>query len=125
MTGPKVINRHHYMPEPGFGPPRPQPTRALPRLPSPRLYIGRGSPLGNPFVVPEHGTIEQVLARYRRMLWDRIRANDFEILTELTTITEAHHLVCSCAPRPCHGDIVVAAWRWCLDHGMLVPRQPP
>ncbi len=121
--GPRVVNRHHYAHEPGFGPaPERQPARVLPRLPTPRIYIGRGTPLGNPFRAPDDGPIEVVLALYRRHLWAKIRANDYDVLTELTTITVAHSIVCSCAPRPCHGDVVVVAWRWCLDHGMLRPR---
>jgi len=95
-TGPTVVNRHHFHGK---------------RLPEPFVYIGRGSPLGNPFTVAEHGA-ESALALYRRWLWDRIRASDRRVLEALRRITPRHHLVCSCAPRPCHGDVVVAAWHW-------------
>lgn len=116
--GPHVINRHHYTWEPGFGDP-PKRASATPPLPTPRLYIGRGTPLGNPFRHEEHG--DATLELYRRHLWAAIKANDRAVLDELASITEAHHLVCSCSPRPCHGDIVVRAWEWCRDRGMLRP----
>lgn len=93
--GPTVINRHHFKGRP---------------MPRPWVYIGRGTPLGNPFTVAEHG--EQALPRYRRWLWDRIRESDPRVLEALRGLTPRHHLVCSCAPRPCHGDVVVAAWHW-------------
>lgn len=92
---PKVINRHHFRGK---------------AWPKPAVYIGRGTPLGNPFTVAEHGL--DALDLYRRWLWDRIKARDRAVLQALRSITARHHLVCSCAPRPCHGDVVVAAWRW-------------
>lgn len=91
-----------------------------PPLPSPRVYIGRGTPLGNPFTVEEHG--EAALELYRKHLWARIKANDRAVLDELASITPAHHLVCSCAPKPCHGDVVIRARAWCSERGMLRPR---
>ena len=47
---PFVINRHHHKDG----------------LPSGAIYIGRGTPLGNPFTVQEHG--EDALGLYRRWL---------------------------------------------------------
>ena len=92
---PKVINRHHYR------------GRSLPR---PWIYVGRGTPLGNPYRAQEHG--EAALEKYRRWLWDRIRAGDRAVLRTLREIQEDTHLVCSCAPRPCHADVIVRAWKW-------------
>jgi len=95
VTVPTVVNRHHYKGKP---------------LPKPWMYIGRGTPLGNPFTVREHG--DAALELYRRWLWDKIRSNDEDVLCALRRITRSHTLVCSCKPRPCHGDIVVRAWEW-------------
>lgn len=96
---PVVINRHHYQND------RPQRP-----FPVPWLYIGRGTPLGNPFTVAKHG--QAAIGLYRRWLWEKIQDEDPEVLRELDRITEQTSLVCSCAPRPCHGDIIVRAWRW-------------
>ena len=99
---PKVINRHHYKDK---------------ALPWPYVYIGRGTPLGNPYTVAEHGM--EALELYRRHLWAKIRAGDREALEVLERLTPHHHLVCSCAPRPCHGDVVVRAWRWLQAQGRV------
>lgn len=93
--GPRVVNRHHYKGKP---------------MPAPWIYIGRGTPLGNPFTKDQHG--DAALEKYRTWLWDRIRHRDAEVLRELRRITSDTNLVCSCAPKPCHGDIVVRAWFW-------------
>jgi len=92
---PLVINRHHYKKKP---------------KPRPWIYIGRGSPLGNPFTVKEHGL--DALELYRSWLWRKLVERDPGVLAEMRKITAQHHLVCSCAPRPCHGDVVVKAWAW-------------
>lgn len=93
-TAPEVVNRHWY--EAG--------------LPRPNIYIGRGSPLGNPFTLREHGS--EALSKFRAHLWQKIRAGDSVVMRELDRITADHHLVCSCKPGPCHGDVIVKAWRW-------------
>jgi len=47
-----------------------------------------------------------------RWLWAKIKSRDPDVMRALREISARHSLVCSCAPRPCHGDVVVAAWRW-------------
>ncbi len=104
MTGrsePKVINRHHFRGRP---------------YPKPWLYIGRNdkdpskaSPLRNPFDVRRHG--EKAMDLYREHLRTMIEIEEPDVMAELRKITASHHLVCSCAPRPCHGDVVVEVWR--------------
>lgn len=106
MAVPVVVNRHHY--------------KSKEELPSPWVYIGRGTPLGNPFLLRDHGE-ERCLERYRKWLWDKLSQYDEQVLDELRQITPAHHLVCSCAPRPCHGDVVVKAWEWCVKRGLVQP----
>ncbi len=68
------------------------------------VYIGRGSPWGNPWPVGPDGTRAQVIARYR--VWitsdDRVavalRANLHRLQGKV--------LGCFCAPLPCHGDVL-------------------
>lgn len=102
---PTVINRHHYTNR---------------EFPKPWVYIGRGTPLGNPYRVDEHG--DAALELYRKWLWEKLRAKDPAVTRALREITVSHHLVCSCKPRPCHGDIVVRAWQWLQDNQ---PQQQP
>lgn len=63
------------------------------------IYIGRGSPWGNPFQVGRGG------------IWTREQAIlMFETCTLPTLDLRpllGHDLLCSCAPRPCHGDPII------------------
>ena len=102
MMYPRVVNRHHYRNDDG------EPDHKL--LPTPYLYIGRGTPLGNPYTVKEHG--HRALDMYRTHLWYKIKERDKKVLGAMAKITWNMHLVCSCAPRPCHGDVVVTCWTW-------------
>lgn len=94
---PKVINRHHYKGK---------------SYPVPWLYVGRGTPLGNPLSVAECPNATENLSRYRRWLWGKIKGGDRDVIAALHAIDEDTHLVCSCAPRPCHADVIVKAWEW-------------
>lgn len=71
-------------------------------LPSNTVYVGRPSQWGNPFKVGEHGTREECIERYRRLLdarpWWRDRA-----IREL----RGKNLACWCAPEPCHADVLL------------------
>ncbi len=100
---PEVVNRHWYHKT---------------GLPPEATYIGRGTPLGNPFTAQQYG-VEGALERYRTWLWRRIRERDRTVLRELRRITPDTKLVCSCKPKRCHGDVVVRAWVWMRDQGML------
>ena len=37
-------------------------------MPAGAIYIGRGSPWGNPFVIGEHGTRDEVCDKFKRHL---------------------------------------------------------
>lgn len=65
------------------------------------VYIGRGSPWGNPFVIGEDGTREMVIAKYRE--WIRKQP---ELVKQLPTL-RGKILGCYCAPNACHGDVLV------------------
>ena len=100
---PEVVNRHWYHKT---------------GLPPEARYIGRGTPLGNPFTAQQY-EVDEALDLYRRWLWKKIRGGDEAVLAELRRITPETKLVCSCKPKPCHGDVVVRAWGWIRDQGML------
>lgn len=77
-------------------------------------YVGRPGPLGNPFILGQDGTREQVIAKYRtwlQALWfDDCGPNPQK--TELTRLIDLYKdkgtltLVCWCAPKACHGDVI-------------------
>ena len=65
------------------------------------VYIGRPSIWGNPFEIGKHGTREEVIVQYKRhvladpLLMDEIMNLDGKVLG------------CWCAPKPCHGDVLI------------------
>lgn len=58
------------------------------------VYVGRGSPWGNPFVIGKDGDRDTVCNRFRD-----------EILPSLdVSALRGKDLVCFCAPKRCHAD---------------------
>ena len=98
---PTIWNRHHGDP------------------PGEAVYVGRGSPLGNPFSIQRGESraeaAPRVLDDYRRWLWSKInpRSSDVDqrVSAALGALTPAMYLVCSCWPAQCHAEIIVRAWR--------------
>lgn len=77
-------------------------------------YIGRGSPLGNPWPInPEIGdTRTVVIARYKEWLDQKVAESDPKVCKELNRLAHialSQHplrLVCFCKPQACHGDVI-------------------
>ena len=76
------------------------------------FYIGRGSPLGNPYPITATATREAVIDRYRFWLREKLTEENHEVLYELNRIArrvmdgKPVRLICFCAPKPCHGDVI-------------------
>ncbi len=107
MSGPYVVNRHHVKGS----------------HPKGSIYVGRPGPIawqevargcldGTALCNPDRRRDDGNLARYRRHLWDGLRFGRSDWLALFEQITPETRLVCSCAPRPCHADVIVRAWRW-------------
>jgi hypothetical protein len=76
---PRVLNRHRDGHPPGS------------------VYVGRGTPWGNPFRAGPDGPRSVVLGRFRD-----------EVLPSLdVSALRGRDLVCSCAPKPCHADMLL------------------
>lgn len=76
------------------------------------FYIGRGSPVGNPYTVEEYGRTDAI-DQYKKWLKQKIHEQDSSVTDYLNTIYKAAvdkpngvKLVCFCKPRPCHGDYI-------------------
>ncbi len=76
-------------------------------------YIGRPSPLGNPYSIGRHGTRDEVIELYRVWLCARLTKGDEpRVLVALDKIIGEVlagydvTLRCYCAPLPCHGDVI-------------------
>jgi hypothetical protein len=101
VAEPRIWNRHHGTP------------------PGPSVYIGRGTPLGNPFELPHDESraeaAPRILGQYRRWLWPKIAIDSPErdpaVVQALRALTPETFVVCSCWPDLCHGEPVVRASR--------------
>lgn len=76
---PRVLNKH---------------TQGIPKG---AYYIGRGSPLGNPFVIGRDGSRDEVCDKYDAWLDGQPQ------LLPLIASLQGRDLVCFCAPKRCHG----------------------
>jgi hypothetical protein len=81
------------------------------------IYVGRGSVLGNPFVVGRDGDRTEVIRRYRVWLWAEMRKEGivFQEIKRLLEIWQENGniaLLCYCFPKPCHAQIIGCALIW-------------
>jgi len=66
-------------------------------IPKGAVYIGRGSPYGNPFVIGKDGDRDQVCDKF-----------ECEVLPNLdVSALRGKDLICFCAPKRCHGDAIL------------------
>ena len=73
----------------------------LRNLNSHELYVGRPTFWGNPFYIGRDGTREEVIERYRNLLLCN------PLMLERVKELKGKDLVCWCAPKPCHADILL------------------
>lgn len=71
-----------------------------PNCPKDAVYVGRPTKWGNPFVIGQDGTREEVIEKYRVYILTERWFNGIEEL-------RGKDLVCWCAPKPCHADILL------------------
>ena len=72
-----------------------------PNIPKDAVYVGRPSKWGNPFIVGRDGNREQVVEKFRQHFIDLFWRE--QIQEEL----KGKDLVCWCAPKPCHADVLL------------------
>lgn len=85
------------------------------------VYIGRGSPLGNPYTSKQLSDTkakfqakdrDDSIQKYREHLYTEIELRNDEIwkgIREILNKLDKNgyvNLVCFCKPKPCHGDII-------------------
>jgi len=73
-----------------------------PNCPSDAIYIGRPSEWGNPYLIGPDGTRKEVIEQFR--------ANIIGVSARVKKIQEklkGKDLVCWCAPKACHGDVLL------------------
>ena len=89
-----------------------------------RVYVGRPSILGNPFAMHRESERAQVVRQYRGWLRQHYSEQgperaELERLLQLAQDGPLE-LVCYCAPRACHADVIAEAL-----HGMHKARTQP
>lgn len=87
-------------------------------IPRNAVYIGRGSDWGNPFEIGKDGDRAEVIEKYRNWLRGQ---ND--LLSRIEPELKNKNLVCYCAPKACHGDILLAIANGADPSTVLAPRQ--
>jgi len=70
-------------------------------IPKGAVYIGRPSRWGNPFRLEDFATREECVAAYREWLM-----NKPELVAAARSELRGKDLVCFCAPKLCHGDVL-------------------
>ena len=76
-------------------------------------YIGRGSPLGNPFVAKSEADRDAVCDQYQAWFDCKVEAGDERVMNELRRLYRLAKkgdlvLGCFCAPKRCHGETIKA-----------------
>lgn len=74
-------------------------------------YVGRPSPLGNPFILHNEEDRMLVIRQYEKWLIKKIRNKDARVITELRRLRRIAEkgelkLGCWCSPKPCHADVI-------------------
>jgi len=80
---PKVYNKYHNPPENA-------------------VYIGRGSPFGNPFMIGRDGDRDSVCDKYEEYIKSKP-----ELIKLAKARLKGKNLVCFCKPKRCHGDTLL------------------
>lgn len=77
-----------------------------------QFYVGRPSPLGNPFVMKDESQRETVCKQYHEWLSAAIKHRNPDVMRELQAIVssmingEDCVLVCHCTPKQCHAESI-------------------
>ncbi len=76
------------------------------------FYVGRPTFFGNPYVIGKDGTREEVVQKYKTKFFiPLLLKGDFYVMYILKTLAAIAkmknlYLVCWCAPKACHGDVI-------------------
>src|SRR4051812_4691155 len=75
------------------------------------VYVGRPSPLDNPFSMHSETDRATVIRAYEHWLREQLRDEQSATNRAIRTLAERarHHdlcLICWCAPLPCHADAI-------------------
>lgn len=83
------------------------------------IMQSHGAPLGNPSYNDHTMTREEQVKAFERYLWDEFPkggavSNALAQLCAILIQGKTINLVCVCAPKPCHGDVIKRCLEWML-----------
>lgn len=70
--------------------------------PNDAVYVGRGSPYGNPFIMGKDGDRNEVCDKYEKMI-----QNNPDLIARVKRDLKGKDLICFCSPKRCHGDTLL------------------
>jgi len=76
------------------------------------FYVGRPSPLSNPFIITDTQSRDFCIKSYSHMIKNSILNSDFNIISALSNLYSylikygELNLICYCSPKPCHAEII-------------------
>ena len=73
------------------------------RAPADAVLVDRSTKWGNPFLIGTHGTRKDVIEQYRQWVMSQPK-----LLEAAKEELKGKNLCCWCAPKPCHGDVLLA-----------------
>jgi len=89
-------------------------------IPPGAVYMGRpmkkfgleGSKFANPFPMKKDGSDrDEVVEKYRKWLWLQLSRKGGITVSNLLAL-DGKDLVCFCAPKRCHCDVIIDAIEW-------------
>lgn len=102
------------------------------------IRVDRRSVLGNPYWLVKEEDRQKVIAAYRKYLWNALNSNQiildksltiastydapqvgqiYDEIKKLTNIQSNIRLLCWCAPRSCHADVIKSCILWARNTG--------
>ena len=75
------------------------------------FYVGRPSPLGNPYLISKNLSREKTIGLYKVWLLKMLESENpaskmFRILLDAYRKNGELDLICWCSPLPCHAEVV-------------------
>lgn len=71
-------------------------------IPKDAVYVGRPTKWGNPFVVGVHGERGECVEKFREWVYTQP-----ELIEAIKRDLKGKDLVCFCAPKSCHADVLI------------------
>ena len=69
------------------------------------VYVGRGTPFGNPYVIGQDGDRDEVIRKYRIHFYEKLKI-DPNFKKQVQAL-KGRVLGCHCVPLKCHSSVII------------------